>query len=126
MVFLGREISEQKDYSERTALLIDKEVDKIIKEAQETALQILTDNKDKLIKVAETLMDRETIEGEELEELFDSLMGTTKDSGETAKAEATASVEEVTQKPARKRTVKKPPIIPDPLQDTPPPIPDSP
>ena len=45
MVFLGREISEQRDYSERFALEIDKEIDKLIAEAYATAKKILTDNK---------------------------------------------------------------------------------
>ena len=46
LVFLGREISETKDYSERTALEIDKEMDRIISEASATATKILTENKE--------------------------------------------------------------------------------
>ena len=52
MIFLGREISEQRDYSEKTALQIDSEVTKLIDEAHATALKILTENKEKLDPVS--------------------------------------------------------------------------
>jgi cell division protease FtsH len=70
LIFLGREISETKDYSERTALEIDKEIDRIISEASATATKILTDNKDMLIKLTEALISRETLDTDELEALF--------------------------------------------------------
>jgi cell division protease FtsH len=70
MVFLGREISEQKDYSERYALEIDKEIDRLIDEAYKTALKILTDNKKKLKLLAGKLIAQETLEGPELEKVF--------------------------------------------------------
>jgi cell division protease FtsH len=70
MIFLGREISEQRDYSEKTALQIDSEVTKLIEEARATALKLLTDNKDKLILLAQTLVAQETLEGDTLEAVF--------------------------------------------------------
>ena len=70
MIFLGREISEQRDYSEKTALSIDSEVSKLIDEAHATALKILTENKDKLTFLAQTLITKETLEGEALEAVF--------------------------------------------------------
>ncbi len=70
MVFLGREISEQKDYGDKIADLIDDEVNRIIQEAYNKAKTILTQNKNKLIQIAETLLVKETIEGDELEALF--------------------------------------------------------
>jgi cell division protease FtsH len=70
MVFLGREISEQKDYSERFALEIDREIDNLIKEAYKTAMKILTDNKSKLKLLAGKLITQETLEGVELEKVF--------------------------------------------------------
>jgi cell division protease FtsH len=73
MVFLGREISEQRDYSDRTALEIDREIDKLIEEAYATAKKVLTDNKDKLVELATKLIEKETLEGEDLETVFDSL-----------------------------------------------------
>jgi len=70
MVFLGREISEQKDYSERFALEIDKEINKLIEEAYGTAMKILSDNKSKLKQLANKLIAQETLEGPELEKVF--------------------------------------------------------
>ena len=70
LIFLGREISETKDYSERTSLEIDKEMDRIISEALATATKILTDNLVTLKKLAETLISRETLDTDELEAIF--------------------------------------------------------
>ena len=70
LVFLGREISEQRDYGDKIANEIDKEVNKIIEEARKVAERILTENKPKLIQIAEKLIAQETLEGEELEALF--------------------------------------------------------
>jgi cell division protease FtsH len=70
LIFLGREISEQRDYSEKTALLIDSEVNSFIDQAYEIAVNVLTENKDKLILLAQRLIAKETLEGEELEKVF--------------------------------------------------------
>jgi cell division protease FtsH len=70
MVFLGREISEQKDYSERVALEIDREVDRIIRNAHDVANKILTENKGKLVYLAQTIIARETLDSEALEEIL--------------------------------------------------------
>jgi cell division protease FtsH len=72
MVFLGREIAEQRDYSERFAMEIDQEVNRLIKDAYDTAKDILLKSKDRLKLLAERLIAEETLEGEELEELFTS------------------------------------------------------
>ena len=70
MVFLGREISEQRNYSEKVAKLIDEEIRSIIQYARDVAKKILTENKLKLKQIAERLIARETLESEELEALF--------------------------------------------------------
>ena len=70
LIFLGREISEQRDYSEKTALQIDSEVSSLISSAYETATKILSENKDRLIHLAQVLIARENLEGEELEAAF--------------------------------------------------------
>ena len=70
MVFLGREISEQRDYSEEVARQIDEEVQAIIEGAHQTARKILSENKSKLKKLAERLIAQETLEGKELEKVF--------------------------------------------------------
>ena len=69
-VFLGRDIAQGKDYSEETAGLIDEEVKRIVDTAYERVTKILTDNVDKLHKVAAVLLEKEKIDGEE----FDSIM----------------------------------------------------
>jgi len=67
MVFLGREISEQRDYSERVAKQIDDELYAIIQRAHEVAKKILAENKPRLVHLAEKLIAQETLEGEGLE-----------------------------------------------------------
>jgi len=70
LVFLGREISEQRDYGDRIADAIDQEIDQILNNAHDLAKKILSDNRALLIKMAKNLIARETIEGDDLEALF--------------------------------------------------------
>jgi cell division protease FtsH len=76
MVFLGREISEQRDYSEKVAQEIDEEVQAIIQHAHDQAERILTKHKKRLAHIAQRLIAQETIEGEELEAVFTEPIGT--------------------------------------------------
>jgi len=73
LVFLGREISEQRDYSDKIAQEIDEEVHNIIQQAYNTAKRILTENKDKLKQLAEELIARETLDESELNKIFEGL-----------------------------------------------------
>ena len=73
MVFLGREISEQRDYSEEVARMIDEEVQGIIESAHKTARIILTKNRKKLEGLAQELITKETLEGSDLERIFSGL-----------------------------------------------------
>lgn len=70
LVFLGREISEQRDYSEFVAQKIDQEVRDIVSQAYGQAKEILTSYKDKLIEVAEKLLEVETLSREQFEAIF--------------------------------------------------------
>jgi cell division protease FtsH len=70
LVFLGREIAEQRDYSEAVAQEIDREVRSFIDEAYSRAKEILTTYRDKLIALAQRLIEQETIEGPELEAML--------------------------------------------------------
>jgi len=70
LVFLGKEISEQRNYSEKVATEIDEEVEKFIKIAEKEALKILSKRKKLLDKIANVLVEKETIEREEFEELM--------------------------------------------------------
>jgi cell division protease FtsH len=76
LIFLGREISEQRDYSEKTALQIDGEVNSFIDQAYQTATKVLTDHKDRLVHLAQVLMVKENLEGEELEIAFNEPVDT--------------------------------------------------
>ena len=73
LVFLGREISEQKDYSDKIAQEIDEEVHNIIQRAYDTAKKVLTKNKGKLKLLAEELIARETLDEPELDKIFEGL-----------------------------------------------------
>ena len=70
LVFLGREISEQRDYSDQVAETIDDEVHDLINTAYETAKSLVLENKDTLDRVARHLVDHETAEGDVLNSLF--------------------------------------------------------
>jgi len=72
LIFLGREISEQRDYSDKIAEEIDTEVYKLVEGAYEVAQKILVANQPKLHQIAKYLMQWETAEGEALEELLTS------------------------------------------------------
>ncbi len=70
LIFLGREIHEQRNYSEKVAEEIDEEVQSLIHRAYDTAKKILNENKERLKLVAEHLMSKETIEEAEFETLI--------------------------------------------------------
>lgn len=70
MIFLGREIHEQRDYSEKVAEKIDAEIEMFLEKASKSALKVIKDKKDYLEKVVTVLLEKETIEKEE----FDALM----------------------------------------------------
>jgi cell division protease FtsH len=70
MIFLGKEITSSKDYSEQTALLIDTEVRGIIERAHDLAMRLLRENMDKLHLLANALLDRETIDGDQMNRLL--------------------------------------------------------
>ena len=70
LIFLGREISEQRDYSEDVAQKIDQEVRKLVSEAYEHSKSIVIQYRDKLDTVAQRLLEVETITREEFEEMF--------------------------------------------------------
>jgi cell division protease FtsH len=65
-VFLGREVSRPKDYSEETAILIDSEIKRIVTDCASRARQLLESNLEKLHLLARALLERETLDGEEI------------------------------------------------------------
>ena len=69
-LFLGREIAQHKDFSEETAKRIDEQINKILGECMEEATRILTEHKDQLDLLAQTLITRETLDDNEVRELL--------------------------------------------------------
>ncbi|MBV9656474.1 MAG: ATP-dependent zinc metalloprotease FtsH [Verrucomicrobia bacterium] len=70
-VFLGRDISRSRDYSEATALEIDREVKRLCDEAYEKARQLISANRDKLEAIAKALLEFETLDGTQIRDLID-------------------------------------------------------
>ena len=71
-VFLGRDIGRDKDYSEEVAAQIDSEIRQFIDEAYQGTVKLLQDNIDKLHLIAEALIERETLEGYEVQQLMEN------------------------------------------------------
>ena len=84
MIFLGREIHEQRDYSEKIAERIDEEITRVINNALKTAQDIIRSRKDKLEAIVLKLLEQETLEKEEFESLFDEHRHEERIAGETA------------------------------------------
>ena len=97
MIFLGREIGEQRNYSDEVAKQIDEEVRAIIDRGYARAMEVLTTYKDRLTMLAERLIAEETIEAEDFEEMFADLPDPRRDSGHSADAD-----------PARRRPAPSP------------------
>jgi cell division protease FtsH len=70
LIFLGKEIHEEKDYSEKTAEKIDQEINKLLEKGKQTAEDILLKHRNMLDKISEELMEKETIEKEAFADLF--------------------------------------------------------
>ena len=99
-IFLGREIAHPRDYSERTARMIDQEVSRLVSQAYEKARQVLEENLDILHKLASLLLEKETVLGEELDELIYTLRpGIRLPSVKPAAAETPSETEGLKQKP---------------------------
>ncbi len=69
-IFLGREIAQHRDYSEKTAQLIDQEVKRIIEAAANTSEKLIRDNLDKLHALSNALLEREILDGAEIDEIL--------------------------------------------------------
>jgi len=71
MVFLGRELAEGRNYSEKVAEIIDSEVSKLIRTSYDRVRKLLSDNRDRLNRVAQALLEKETLDRDE----FKVIMG---------------------------------------------------
>jgi len=75
-IFLGREFSQHQDYSEATAVEIDKEVRRILDKAYKSAHEIITTNRNSLDRIARKLLERETLDGWEVNQIITEETGT--------------------------------------------------
>jgi cell division protease FtsH len=69
-IFLGREIAQHRDYSEETAIRIDEQVKKLVQGGYDTALRIIEERSDKLVNIAEALLVREILDGNEVMQII--------------------------------------------------------
>jgi cell division protease FtsH len=69
-IFLGREIAQHRDYSEATAIEIDKQVRQLVDSGYQQAKNILGDRREALIRIAEALLEREVLDGQEVKSLI--------------------------------------------------------
>lgn len=69
-IFLGRDISRQRNYSEEVAAAVDKEISSIINQCYQRAIQLLKENTDKVESIVEALIERETLDSEDIRKLM--------------------------------------------------------
>ncbi len=100
-VFLGKEFAQSHDYSEETAKLIDKEIKRIVDECYQKAKKALSDNMDKLLAVANHLLEREILQAEEIKQIMEGKHLKPKVSKKTAK------VTEKKKRAKKEKEVKK-------------------
>jgi len=72
-IFLGREIAQHRDYSEETSIRIDSEVRKIVTDQYERARKILEDNRDTMVRLAEALLEHESLDGVQIRRIVAGL-----------------------------------------------------
>ncbi|MEJ5186878.1 MAG: ATP-dependent zinc metalloprotease FtsH, partial [Candidatus Geothermincolales bacterium] len=111
-VFLGRDLATHQDYSDRIAYQIDQEVRRLVDEAYARAKEILVAHRDKLDLIARTLMERETLEKEELEALLEGREPFAEEA-EASRAEEAETAERLTVPDTSE--VKLPPLSGKPL-----------
>jgi cell division protease FtsH len=70
-IFLGREIAQHRDFSEATAVLIDEAVKRLVQEGYDRARKIIEEHYDAMVRVAEALLEREVLDGNEVKQLID-------------------------------------------------------
>ncbi len=104
-IFLGREISQHRDYSEDTAIQIDQEVRRIIDEQYKIAEGIITDNKDAMIRLAEALLEFETLDAVQIRRVVAGLP-LDSDNSPTTDDDGSPETEETSKNPFKK------PILP--------------
>jgi cell division protease FtsH len=114
-IFLGREISQHKDYSEATAIAIDKEVKELIAKSYERAKKLVQENKKTLDKLAEALLERESLGGHEVDVIVFGKFKADEIAKKEEKAKEAAMAEEENSIKAKSesKTKQEPPTKPE-------------
>ncbi len=111
-VFLGRDLGEERNYSEKIASQIDEEVRSLVEKAYAKARKILEEHKDKLDLIAKKLIEKEYLDGDELRTLISDQPGLFNDGFTTlppsTQEETEGTLEEAIKDEASKKTEKKP------------------
>jgi cell division protease FtsH len=110
-IFLGREISQHRDYSEDTAIKIDQEVKKIIAEQYEMARTIITENSEAMERLSVALLERETLDGVQIRRLVAGLPLDDENGSSSNDSGNTPVTEEPSKNPFKKQIL--PPITPN-------------
>lgn len=97
-VFLGRDFSQQKNFSDQTAKLIDQEVKALVMSGYEKAREIITEHRDSLEKMALALLDRETLNASEVKEIIEGKISSVGGDETKVEPEGVASNAKTTQK----------------------------
>ena len=105
-IFLGREISQHRDYSEDTAIKIDSEVQRIVRDQYARAESIIKENKDALIRIAEALLEHETLDSVMIRRVMAGLPLDSPDSPSSTDDSGSNEAEETSKNPFKK------PILP--------------
>jgi len=108
-VFLGRDLARESDFSEEVAAEIDREERNIINQCYERAKTILVENKDKLVLVAETLIEKETLKGKEFERL---VFGESLEEEESVTEQVTKEEVETVKDASEKARLREPKTAP--------------
>ena len=105
-IFLGREISQHRDYSEDTAIKIDQEVKKIIANQYELAKTVIIENSEAMVRLSETLLEHETLDGVQIRRVVAGLPLDGDDGKPTTDDDGNAPATQETKNPFKK------PILP--------------
>ena len=111
-IFLGREINQHRDYSEDTAILIDREVKKIVSDQYERARQILNENADAMVRLSEALLELETLDSVQIRRVVAGLPLDGSDSSPSTNDDGSATASEEKPKKGFKKPIL-PPITPN-------------
>jgi cell division protease FtsH len=111
-IFLGREINQHRDYSEDTAILIDKEVKQIIAEQYERARKVLEENADAMVRLSEALLELETLDSVQIRRVVAGLPLDGSDSSPSTNDDGNATESEEKPKKGFKKPIL-PPITPN-------------